>query len=267
MRKELEDSRGEIFKIAIGFDPEDEPSPLFDYAFQLARLLDGLVIIVHAIEVPLEKEKTLQEEKKIVEEINQLLKERFFSLEEGKDYLIRIIYGKDIKSFNHFIEKEEINLFGFYYYKKLFGKNFSQVLLENLNSPLLVLKEKVPYREIERILIPIDFSETSFRQREFIERLMQSTIKNFKITFLHILNEEKKNDPAEKEEVKLLFNEFFGDLGELTLDYGEPEEKIVKYLKDYDLVVIGKTGKGLNSAFGKVSMTVIENAEAPIIVL
>jgi hypothetical protein len=40
----------EIYKIGLCYDPEDNPSPLFEYTFHLAELLNGEVVVIHALE-------------------------------------------------------------------------------------------------------------------------------------------------------------------------------------------------------------------------
>jgi len=251
------------YKIALSFDPEDEPSPLFDYTFHLAKLLGGEVVIVHALEaiVPSQTEEEEKELQKRVEEIVASIKTA-----EGVPYTFEIIYGKEIDNFLQFVEKENVNLFGFYYYKKLFGKTLSQQFVETLTScGLLVVKENQKFKPIKRVLVPLDFSESSQRQKEFVLRLKKYAPYPVEVVFLHVLEEE---DTSHEEEIRLLFAELFDGLGRLVLSYGEAAESIVEILKEenYNLVVIGRTGRGLTLDYGKVTEGVIKESPCPVVV-
>ena len=253
------------YKIALGYDPDDDPSPLFDYTFHLAALLKGKVVIVHALE-GLVSTKTEEEERKIKEQIVKIVE----NLKEAQSvpFSVEILYGKDIENFIQFVEKDRIDLFGFYYYKKLLGKSLSQLFLEKLtNCGLLVVKEKQEFRPIRKVLIPLDFSESSFKQKEFVLRLKQFSPQEVEVVFLHVMEEE---DKTQKEEVFLLFRELFDEgIGTLRIESGEPEEVILQLLEkeEYNLVVIGRTGKGLNLECGKVTCEVVKEAPCPVVVV
>jgi nucleotide-binding universal stress UspA family protein len=255
----------ELYKIAVGYDPEDNPHPLFDYAFHLAQLLKGKVIFVHALEEIVETARVQEEEKTILQKLTQILNNytRYRVPME-----IKILYGKSIDTFRKLVEEFNIDLFGFYFYKKLFGRSFSQELLEYLPTNLLVVKENIPFRRIKKILVPVDFSESSFKQKEFIERLLTYSPYRLKIDFLHIV-EEENTDPSKEEEIRYLFKELFGTHERLILLNGDPEEVIIEMLqeKEYDLVVLGRTGKGLNQEGGKVSKRVVKEAPCPVVLV
>ncbi len=255
---------GKTYKIAVGYDPEDNPSPLFDYAFYFAHLLCGELIVVHALEGILNTD-TAEEEKNITRTVEEIVQKLPPSLREGIGYTVEILYGKDVENFIQFVEEKGIDLFAFYYYKKLLGKTLSQDFVEKLPTNLLVVKENTPFREIRKILVPLDFSKNSFGQKEFIERL-KSCKGDLKIDFLHVMDEE---DSSEEDELKLLFTELFDGLGELKIAYGEPAEEIVKLVEEnhYDLVVVGRVGKGLNLDFGNVTKEILEEVECPVVVV
>ena len=119
------------------------------------------------------------------------------------------------------------------------------------------------FKPVKKVLVPVDFSESSFKQKEFILRLKEGN--ELRVDFLHVLEEE---DKSEEEEVKLLFEELFEGIGNLRLEYGKPAERIIEILKeeDYDLVVIGRTGRGLNLDYGNVAQEVIREAPCPVVV-
>ena len=251
------------YKIALSFDPEDEPSPLFDYTFHLAKLLNGEVLIVHALENIVSTD-TEEEEKKVDTKIAEIISS--LKLPEVS-YKVEIIYGKDIESFAQFVEKEDIKLFAFYFFKKLLGKTLSEEFLEKLtNCGLLIVKEKQPFREIKRVLVPVDFSESSFKQKEFILRLKRFSPYGIEVVFLHVMDEE---DRTEEEEIKLLFSELFEEIGELRIAYGDPAEEILKILEGgkFELAVMGRTGRGLNLDYGNVTKEVVEEAPCPVVVV
>ncbi len=260
MRQIISEDTLEEYKIALSYDPEDDPSPLFDYTFHLAKLLKGKVVIVHALE-NLVSTETDEEEEKILRNVKQILSE----LNPPVEWKVEIIYGKDVENFIQFVEKKGINLLAFYYFKKLFGKSLSEQFVEQLtNCSLLVVKEKQTFKPIKKVLVPVDFSESSFKQKDFVLRLKEGN--DLKVDFLHVLEDE---DKSEEEEVKLLFGELFEGIGNLRLECGKPSEEIIEILKTegYDLVVIGRTGRGLNLDYGNVAQEVIKEAPCPVVVV
>ena len=257
-------SQSEPYRIALSYDPDDEPSPLFDYTFHLAKLLAGEVVIVHALE-SIVSTQTEEEEKKILQKVEETISN--LEVEIDIPYRVEIIYGKEIENFVQFVEKNKINLFSFYFFTKLFGKTLSQLFVETLtNCGLLVVKEKQSFQPIKKVLVPIDFSESSFKQKEFILRLKEYAPYGLEIVFLHVLEEE---DKSQEEEIKLLFAELFDGIGMLEIAYGKPAEKIIEILenKHYNLVVVGRTGRGLNLDYGKVTEEVIKEAPCPVVVV
>jgi len=261
----LEKAEGESFKVAIGYDPEDDPSPLFEYSFHLASLLCGEVIIVHALEGLLDTE-TGEEEEVITKRIEEVVKSLPEEIKKGVPYSVEIVYGKDIETFTQFVEKYEVKLFSFYFYKKLLGRTLSQEFLEHLPTGLLIVKEGIPFRFIRRIIVPLDFSKNSFKQKEFVERLKECTPYGLEIEFLHVMDEENE---SEEEEIKLLFNELFEENDKFIILHGDPAKEIVKRIKEgsYDLVVVGRVGKGLNIGYGNVTKEILEEAKCPVVVL
>ncbi len=267
MRQEAlreEKTEGESFKVAIGYDPEDDPSPLFDYAFCVAQLLCGEVVVVHALENVLSTETAEEEEKQIVVTVKKLLSELTNKL-PPVPVSISVIYGKSLESFAQFVEKEGIKLFAFYYYKKLLGKTLSEEFLQELPTALLVVKDNLKFRPIKRILVPLDFSSDSLKQKEIVERLL-SCGADAEVEFLHVMEEE---DSAEEEEVRMLFSELFADMGKFTLLHGEAAEVISDYAKrgGFDLVVVGRVGKGLNIGYGTVTKKLLEELKCPLVVV
>jgi nucleotide-binding universal stress UspA family protein len=263
----IEGEKGEdkVEKVAVGYDPEDNPSPLFDYGFYFARLLCGELIIVHAIETIVDPQNLEEEEKQITAEVEKIVDSLPSWVKDGVKYSVEIIYGKEVENFVQFVEERGVDLFGFYYYKKFLGKTLSQDFLEKLPTSLLVLKEDTPFREIRRVLVPLDFSKNSLGQKEFVEKL-KSCNGEMEFDFLHVMDGE---DSSEEEELKLLFNELFDGLGSLRIAYGDPAEEIVKAVEEgnYDLVVLGRIGKGLNFEFGNVTKEVLEEVKCPVVVV
>jgi nucleotide-binding universal stress UspA family protein len=261
----LEDiSDGEDFKIAIGFDPEDNPSPLFEYSFELAHLLCSELVVVHAVE-NLVNPTPQEDEEKIKLAVEKILEKIPAGLKEGINLSVEILYGKDIETFSQFVEKRGIKLFAFYFYKKLLGKTIAETFVEKLPTALLAVREKHSYRPIKKILVPLDFSGISLKQKEFIARMLTCR-ERLEVVFFHVLD---KRDSSEEEEVKLLFEEIFEGMGELKLAYGNPEEEILKELKEggYNLVMVGRVGKGLNGICGKVTKEILEEAPCPTVVV
>jgi nucleotide-binding universal stress UspA family protein len=253
----------ELYKIGLCYDPEDNSSPLFDYTFHLASLLKGKVIVIHALEHIVSTE-TEEEERKIKEQVEALVK-RYET--DKVPYELKFLYGKDVENFSQLVEKEKINLLAFYFYRKLFGKSLSEQFLEQItNCGLFMVKEKQHFEEIKKVLVPVDFSESSFRQKEFILRLRRFAPYELQIDFLHVL--EEKNE-AKAEEVKMLFSELFEGVGSLRIEVGDPAEVIVELAEEekYNLITLGRTGRGLNIEYGSVTKEVVEEAPCPVVVL
>ena len=252
-----------VYKLGLCYDPEDNPSPLFEYTFHLATLLRGEVVVIHALE-HIVSTQTEEEEKRITSKVEELIKALPF---EGVKYRVEFLYGKEVENFTQLVEREKIDLLAFYYYKKLFGKTLSELFLEQVtNTGLLVVKEKQTFEEIKRVLVPLDFSESSFRQKEFVLRLKKYAPYEVEIDFLHVLDEE---DEGDRQEVKMLFTELFDGLGNLRIEVGEPAEVIVKLAETekYNLIAVGRTGRGLNLDYGSVTKEVVEEAPCPVVVL
>ncbi len=251
----------EVFKFAIGYDPEDEPSPLFDYSFDLANLLNAHIYIVHALE-HIVLEDAQKEEKKLKENIENIVKKYNKANLTCK---IKILYGKNIETFNEFVKKKKINLFGFYFYKKRFGRSLAEEFLENLSCSLFIVREEHKYNGISKILVPIDFSESSFLQKEFITKLKTNPEKKLEITYLHVL----ENRTESTEEIELLFKELFEEGAKLKIRYGETAEEILSELKEgnYDLVILGKMGKGINMGIGEIAREITEESPCPVVLI
>ena len=71
------------------------------------------------------------------------------------------------------------------------------------------------------------------------------------------------------EEVELLFKELFEEEAELKIRYGEPTEEILKELEEgnYDLVVLGKMGRGVNVGIGENAKEIAKDAPCPAVLI
>lgn len=152
------------------------------------------------------------------------------------------------------------------------------IIKEDQNLKLWVYK-KGKTASIKRVCIPVDFSERSLSQVEFADQLRR--VFNFDYDLVYSVNVGRFKDKLEKkhynrslldkkEEAMHMFTDTFGNR-ELSLKIleGDPYRDMVRFINssDYDLVIIGRRGRGMRRQIGSVSLYMVRSVQCPVVVL
>lgn len=134
----------------------------------------------------------------------------------------------------------------------------------------------------DRVLVPIDFSESSFQA---FEEAIQEMEDPEKVHILHVLRPLNPGDPGiiwhtvdndtRRRHVEKAFYKRFPDpeykKSPFNVEIGKPERKILDYAKKHDIQLIiipSHAHKGLNRfALGSVAERVVRQASCPVLVL
>ncbi|MFP4132959.1 MAG: universal stress protein [Halothece sp.] len=134
----------------------------------------------------------------------------------------------------------------------------------------------------DRVLVPIDFSESSFQA---LEEAIQEMENPEKVHILHVLRPLNPGDPGiiwhtvdndtRRRHVEKTFYKRFPEpeykKAPFNVEIGKPERKILDYAKkkDIQLIIIpSHAHKGLNRfALGSVAERVVRQASCPVLVL
>ncbi len=145
--------------------------------------------------------------------------------------------------------------------------------------------------KFEKILIPIDGSTSSFNAVFFTMKFLDIVNFDSKITICHVISdsivkqlaafqaestEQIKNKYRTQAEnfFKRIYNEarkrnFPKNFIETEILYGDPAEEIVKFSKNYDLIVIASRGKKKVPQYmvGHVTERIIKMSKIPVLVI
>lgn len=134
----------------------------------------------------------------------------------------------------------------------------------------------------DRVLVPIDFSESSFQA---LERTIQELEDPEKVHILHVLRPLNPADPGiiwhtvdnetQRRHVEKVFYKRCStpvyQKAPFTVLIGKPAKKIIDYAKNNDIQLIiipSHANKGLNRfALGSVAERVVRQAPCPVLVL
>ena len=194
-----------------------------------------------------------------------------------ENFNLYILGGKREESISHI--QDNYDLLFVKYKKKLFGKSISEWLLHATdNLRLWIYKEGSNYN-IKKVGIPIDFSERSVRQVDFADYLKGYF--NFDYGLIYAINTKRfinkfsKRDyekiiSDKREEAMHMYTDTFGrrDINFILLE-GDPYREMVRHINssNYDLVIVGKRGRGMREKLGSVSLHLARNLKCPLIVL
>ncbi len=133
-----------------------------------------------------------------------------------------------------------------------------------------------------RVLVPIDFSEESFKAQQLTLEFVKDPSHLY---ILHVLRTLNPGDPGivwntmddrtRKEHVEKAFQEKFSDPKyqdiNFTVTIGDPSDRIIEYAKKHqiELIVIPSHGRtGISRFFlGSVAEKVVRYAHCPVLVL
>ena len=175
--------------------------------------------------------------------------------------------------------QENYDLIFVKYKKHLFGKSTPEWLLSEMDNIRLWVYKEGSGSDIRRVCLPVDFSERSLRQVEFVEHL--KSFLNFEYCLVYALNVGRlRGKLSEKdysmslsdkhEEVRHMYMDLFGEKQmELILLEGDPYRDMVRHINSaqYDLVVVGRRGKGMRERIGSVSLHLVRSLKCPVVVL
>jgi len=137
--------------------------------------------------------------------------------------------------------------------------------------PVLVARGK---RDFQKILVPVDGSDYSFRTLDYVNMLAAKT--NAKVTLLYVQETGLfRVRPAVSKEIgNRILSAAARELKEMKpeqkLESGDPAKTIIKTAKNgnYDIIIIGSRGHSTTEMFtlGSVSDHVVQYADRPVLI-
>lgn len=145
--------------------------------------------------------------------------------------------------------------------------------------------------KFKKVLIPIDGSTSSFNAVFFAMKFLHMMNFESKITICHVISESIVKQLAAfqaepvinikikyKNQAENFFNRIYNEarkrkfpenLIEKEILYGDPAEEIVKFSKNYDLIVIASRGKKKVPQYmvGHVTERIIKMSKIPVLVI
>lgn len=194
-----------------------------------------------------------------------------------EDFSFYFIRGSIKELFNTL--QDNYDLIFIKYKRQLLHKSIPErLLLDTDKLSLWVYKEPCP-ASLKKVCIPLDFSERSLRQVSMADYL--KSLFNIEYHLVYSLNTDRfkgklsKKDYSrtlsdKEEEVRHMYSDMFGskDMKLIVLE-GSPYKDMAEYINssDYDMVIIGKRGRGMRERMGSVSLHMVRNVRCPLIVL
>ncbi|MFN3947458.1 MAG: universal stress protein [Aquificaceae bacterium] len=209
------------------------------------------------------------------EERQRAIKRYIEDFFEGSNFYT--LSGKGDKTLREL--QESYDLLFVKYKRQLFGKSVPEWILSETDELRLWVYKEGCKGSIKRVCLPVDFSERSIRQVEFAELLKGFFNFDYDLVyamninrFINKLSKEDYNKSLlnKKEEVMHMYTDTFGgkDLNLVILE-GDPYREMVKHINfsDYNLVIIGRRGKGMRERIGSVSLHMVRSLKCPVVVL
>ncbi|MEN3028046.1 MAG: universal stress protein [Aquificaceae bacterium] len=175
--------------------------------------------------------------------------------------------------------QEDYDLLFVKYRRQLFRKSTPEWLLSETEGLRLWVYKEGARADIKKVCLPVDFSDRSLKQLEFVDTLKDFF--GFEYHLVYSLNmgrlkgklsgrDYRKSFSDKEEEVRHMYTDMFGDRSlNLILLEGDPYSDLVSYINsaDYDLVVVGRRGRGMKEQIGSVSLRLIRSLKCPLVVL
>lgn len=194
-----------------------------------------------------------------------------------QDYEFHTLSGKGDSTLEHL--QDSYDFLFVKYRKQLFRKSIPEWIISGTDSLKLWVYREGARMDIRRVCLPVDFSERSLRQVEFVVRL--GKLLTFEFDLMYSVNigrlknklgnrDYTKSLEDKKEEIKHMFTDMFGEKDmNLILLEGDPYREMVRLINssDYDLVVVGRRGRGMRERIGSVSLHLIRSLKCPVVVL
>lgn len=165
------------------------------------------------------------------------------------------------------------------YKRQLFRRSTPEWIISGTDNLKLWVYKEGAKADIKKVCLPVDFSERSIRQVEFVTKLREFFSFEFDLVYSvnidRLKNKLGSRDYAKSledksEEVRHMFTDMFGGREmNLILIEGNPYRDMVRLINssDYDLVVVGRRGRGMRERIGSVSLHLIRSLKCPVVVL
>ncbi|MCS7196774.1 MAG: universal stress protein [Aquificaceae bacterium] len=175
--------------------------------------------------------------------------------------------------------QEDYDLLFVRYRRQLLRKSIPEWLLSETEGLRLWVYKDGARADIRKVCLPVDFSDRSLKQVEFVDALKDFF--GFEYHLVYSLNmgrlksklsgkDYRKSFLDKEEEVRHMYTDMFGERSlDIILLEGDPYKDMVRYINSegYDLVVVGRRGKGMKEQIGSVSLHLIRSLKCPLIVL
>jgi universal stress protein E len=250
-------------KILVPVDFGQASIKAFDTAVMLSGYFISEITLLHVIpaeKISKETEKIIM--KNIQLEMKKLLDDSVFENVKSVEMLIE--KGNPMEQITEVAQNKEMNLIiigeGNHSDNEHFklGSTTERMMQKN-GIPLMVVKNE-PGKPVNKILCPVDFSESS--KRALANAIFLSNRLGAQLTILNVFTpvevfsywidvDNKKENQIQLQQQKAEFNDFMKDfhinkdLHVVKIAQGEPEEEILKEIKNQgtDLLMMGTTGK------------------------
>ncbi len=175
--------------------------------------------------------------------------------------------------------QESYDLLFIKYKRQFFRRSMPEWIVSGTDSLKLWVYKEGSRADIRKVCLPVDFSERSLKQVEFALRLKEFLPFDFDLLYsVNIGRLKNKLDSGhyarsledKKQEARHMFTDMFGEKEmNLILLEGDPYKDMVRFINSspYDLVIVGRRGRGMRESMGSVSLHLIRSLKCPVVVL
>lgn len=251
-------------KILVATDFSKSSDNLIKNAIDICKIFESGIILIHVLPKDIKNEKVISLIKNAAEtQLNQI-KERIKNEGIKVDEPI-IKFGTHFDEIIKTANKEAVNMIMIGAGEKLKKDVFklgttAEKLVRRSDKPVLVVKKNSEFKNIKRILCPVDFSEESklalnnsiniarrYNSRLYILSVSEPSNLGYKGLKLQLENIDELNRKEHEKELETFLKDF--NLIEVNwksiVKTGDPAKIILKTIKkkDNDLLVMGSSGK------------------------
>lgn len=287
-------------RILVGVDPERHSQEAAIRGTQLAQEHDSELDLVFAVEVPpplwpgvgevelagIHAAALARARKALVASLEPVFRDAKFN--RDPDDLVHVYPGHSARVLvDHSRDLQaDLILLGPHEKQSLldFGRTARGVLAR---SEVPVWVQKAPVAPIQKILVPVDFSESSRRALEFAQSLAEASGASIRVahchappSFAYIESSEVSPGPTyvvehqrqlAKEQLTAWMGEFDWGSIEATSSFvdGDPVHEVCALGDEADLIVMGSHGRtGLMRALlGSVAYSILKRSKQPVVVV
>ncbi len=194
-----------------------------------------------------------------------------------QDYEFYTLTGSPRDTLDHL--QKNYDLVFVKYKKHFFRRSMPEWIISKTDSLKLWVYKEGAIPSIKRVCLPVDFSERSVKQVEFVLKLREFLSFEFDLVYsINISRLKNKLDSGDYSksledkvgEARHMFTDMFGGKEmNLVLLEGDPYKEMVRFINssNYDLVVVGRRGRGMRERIGSVSLHLIRSLKCPALVL